>query len=368
MSADIRPARASDIDALLAIENTVFDTDRISRRSFRQHVESDTVTLLVGEENASLAGYCLVLYRKGSGVARLYSIAVSPQSAGSGVGRMLLKAAEDAAYAHERLVLRLEVREDNSRAIGLYERTGYRRIGREEDYYEDGAAALRYEKLLRGEVSPHAGVPYYEQTADFTCGPACLMMAKARFDPAFKPSPILEVRLWRQATTVFMMSGPGGCEPFGLAVAAVDIGLAAQIMVSHKGPLFLDSVRDEEKRRVMRLAQLDFRNRARALAIPVSDRAFTLDDIRDALQRGALVAVLISGYLMFGKKVPHWVLAIGDDGGHIFVHDPWVEDERGETAADAANIPIPHASFMRMAQFGRRGLRAAVVLGDMKTR
>jgi hypothetical protein len=74
------------------------------------------------------------------------------------------------------------------------------------------------------------------------------------------------------------------------------------------------------------------------------------------------VVVLISGFLMFGKKVPHWVLAIGDDGSHILIHDPWVEDARGETQADAANIPIPYDIFMGMAQFGRR-LRAAVILG-----
>jgi hypothetical protein len=67
---------------------------------------------------------------------------------------------------------------------------------------------------------------------------------------------------------------------------------------------------------------------------------------------------------MFGKKVPHWVLAIGDDGAHIVIHDPWVEDERGETAADAASIPVPYSVFMNMAQFGRPSLRAAVILGD----
>jgi hypothetical protein len=112
----------------------------------------------------------------------------------------------------------------------------------------------------------------------------------------------------------------------------------------------------------MELAQVDFRNRAEEYGIKVDYRAFTLDDIRGALAAGQLVVVLVSGFLMFGKKVPHWVLAIGDDGTHIRIHDPWVEDERGETQADAANIPIPYEIFMAMAQFGRR-LRAAVILG-----
>jgi hypothetical protein len=177
------------------------------------------------------------------------------------------------------------------------------------------------------------------------------------------PDAVMEVRLWREATTIFMMSGPGGCEPFGLAVAAYEHGLAPEIIVSFFGALFLQSVRSDEKRRVMELAQVDFRNRAATYAIPVDYRNFVLDDIRRALGEGRLVMVLVSGFIMFGKKVPHWVLAIGDDGDHIILHDPWVEDERGETEADAASIPIPYSIFMAMAQYGREGLRAAVILG-----
>lgn len=363
MTTALRRAAASDIDQLVALENAVFDADRISRRSFRQLIDRETAETIVAETDGRISGYAMVLFRKGTAVARLYSIAVLPAAGGSGLGARLLEAAEDAAFGHGRMVLRLEVREDNARAIGLYERRGYRRIGRYLDYYADHTSALRYEKLLRG-AAPHAtAVPYYEQTADFTCGPCCLMMAMAHYRPGFQPSPLMEIRLWREATTIFMLSGPGGCEPHGMAVAAALNGLDAEVIVSEEGPLFLQSVRSQEKRRVMELAQADFRQRAAELGIPVSVRSFTLEDIRAALAEGRLVAVLLSGFTMFGKKVPHWVLAIGDDGGHIFVHDPWVEDEAGETVADAANIPIPHSVFMAMAQFGKPPLRAAVLLG-----
>lgn len=363
MNVRIRAALAADIDALVAIENTAFSTDRISRRSFRLLIENDTAAVLAADRGTGPLGYCVVLYRRGSAVARLYSIATAADVAAQGIGRILLEAAEDAAYENDRLILRLEVREDNPRAIALYEKNGYRRIGQEPDYYEDGATALRYEKMLRGDAPFATTVPYYEQTEEFTCGPACLLMAKAAFEPGFIPDAVMEVRLWREATTIFMMSGPGGCEPFGLAVAAYEHGLAPQIIVSFLGALFLQSVRSDEKRRVMELAQVDFRNRADAYGIPVEYRNFGLEDIRRALADGRLVMVLVSGFIMFGKKVPHWVLAIGDDGDHIILHDPWVEDERGETKADAASIPIPHSIFMAMAQYGREGLRAAVILG-----
>ncbi len=367
MPAEIRTARASDVDDLAAIEKAVFSSDRISRRSFRLFIERETAEALVGEVDGRVAGYAIVLFRKGSGVARLYSIAVGPFFAALGIGRQLLSAAEEAAFEHDRMMLRLEVREDNGRAIRIYERAGYRKIGREPGYYEDGEAALRYEKTLRGDLPVATRVPFYQQTCEFTCGPCCLMMAMANFDPGFVPDPVMEIRLWREATTIFMMSGPGGCEPFGLAVAGYESGLGAEIFVSFYGALFLQSVRSHDKRRIMELAQVDFRRRAELYGIPVNYRPFTIDDIRTAIAGGKLVLVLISGFLMFGKKVPHWVLAIGDDGDHILIHDPWVEDERQETILDAANIPVPYGIFMNMAQFGRDGLRAAITLGMRET-
>ena len=62
----------------------------------------------------------MILFRAGTGMARLYSLAVHPEMAGKGIGRKLLEAAEDAAFEHDRLFLRLEVREDNASAIALY--------------------------------------------------------------------------------------------------------------------------------------------------------------------------------------------------------------------------------------------------------
>jgi len=37
---------------------------------------------------------------------------------------------------------------------------------------------------------------------------------------AYQPSREEEINLWREATTIFMTSGHGGCHPIGLALAA----------------------------------------------------------------------------------------------------------------------------------------------------
>jgi len=370
----VRTATPADLDQLVALENAVFTSDRISRRSFRNLIGASSALILVVEDPACVSkdatevlGYAALLFRRGTGLARLYSLAVSPRAAGRGIGRSLLDAAEAAAFDRDRILLRLEVREDNARAIGLYRAAGYRPIGRYLDYYADHMPALRFEKTLRGSRPFETGVPYYEQTTDFTCGACCLMMAMARDLPDFELDPVMEIRLWREATTVFMMSGPGGCDPYGLAVTAYEFGLDAAIHVSHAGDLFLDSVRSVEKQKVMALAQEDFRRRAARYAIPVVVSPFSLDDLRRQILAGGTAIVLVSGYQMFSKKVPHWVLVHGDDGRHLIVHDPWVADERGESIADAAYLPVPYETFDRMARFGKAGLRAAVMLSKRRS-
>lgn len=154
MTADIRPARASDASAILAIENTAFEGDRISARSMRRLLAGRSAAVLVAPVRDVVAGYCVVLWREGTRVARLYSIATDKNHGGAGIGRALLEAAEAVAQQRGRRLMRLEVREDNCRARALYERNGYRFIGRLQRYYHDGAMALRYEKELPPAVPP----------------------------------------------------------------------------------------------------------------------------------------------------------------------------------------------------------------------
>lgn len=146
MPAEIRPARATDIDALVALEESAFESERHSRRTFRNLSSAATAALLVATEGGKLLGYCLVLFRSNSAGARLYSIATAHE--GTGLGRRLLNAAEAAARARGCLTIHLEVREDNLRAIQIYEKSGYRQTGTRPGYYSDGQSARTYRKVL----------------------------------------------------------------------------------------------------------------------------------------------------------------------------------------------------------------------------
>jgi ribosomal protein S18 acetylase RimI-like enzyme len=150
MQAKFRAASAADLGALIDLENRSFSSDRLSPESLRRLVSSPSAAVIVAIVGQALAGYAVVLLRTGSRIARLYSLAVEPDH--RGLGRELLGAAERKAASRGSSLLRLEVREDNARAISLYESASYRRFGQKHDYYADGATALRFEKLLMPEA------------------------------------------------------------------------------------------------------------------------------------------------------------------------------------------------------------------------
>ena len=84
----VRKAERGDLDVLMELEQRVFATDRLSRRSFRHFLSSPGARVIVAEENGSgLAGYAIVLFRPRSAAARLYSIAVDADMRGRGIAR-----------------------------------------------------------------------------------------------------------------------------------------------------------------------------------------------------------------------------------------------------------------------------------------
>jgi ribosomal protein S18 acetylase RimI-like enzyme len=357
----IRPALVRDIPALVQLENRSFATDRLSRRSFRHLLTRGNAVLLVDEQE-QLRGYILVLFNAGTSMARFYSIAVAAEYKGQGVGAGLVAAAEAAALEKGAITTRLEIRRDNEASQRLFTRLGYRLFGHYPDYYEDHMEALRYEKrLIRGRADL-ARVPYYQQTLEFTCGPASLMMAMHAVDHRVPLDRKLELRLWREATTIFMTAGHGGCGPYGLAVAAHKLGFGVEVWVSDERVLLVDSVRSEEKKEVMRLVQEDFLDEANQLGIPIHYQPLALEVMQQRFEQGAIPVVLISSYRIYQEKFPHWVVVTGFDERFIYVHDPYIDVEQGKTQVDTMNMPIRKSEFARMARYGKANLRAAILI------
>lgn len=151
----IRHADLCDVPALLSLEERCFPTDRLSRRSLRRFARHDTALMLVDERANRIAGYGLVLFRGNSRGARLYSFAVDRDFRGVGIADALLDACEQGGIARGMERMRLEVREDNSAALRLYTRHGYRLVAEVPAYYEDRGTALRMEKELVSALRSH---------------------------------------------------------------------------------------------------------------------------------------------------------------------------------------------------------------------
>ncbi len=362
--AEPRPATLADLDALVALENACFESDRISRRSFRHLLtKGRQCTLVVGGDDGTLYGYAMVLFHRGTSLARLYSLAVHSDHRGHGHARRLISAAEDAAKDGAAAYLRLEVRTDSEQAVAMYQRAGYRTFGRMAGYYEDGCDAWRMEKPLIGPRPADADrIPYYPQSLDFTCGPACLMMAMAALEPGRKMDAVEELRLWRESTTVFMTRGPAGCSPYGLALAAKRRGFRVSLHVHDPDVMFIDSVRNPRKKEVVRLVQEDYLAQIEEAGIPLDDVPMSMSELASEMAHGAVPIVLISTYALDREKVPHWVVVTAFDDRFVYVHDPFVDPDVIQSPTDRMALPIPREDFERMSRYGRARQRAALVL------
>lgn len=141
----VRAARAADAAGILALERS-FPGDRMSARSVRHFLRVPTARVRVAVAGGNIAGAIILLLRRNSRWARIYSVAVDPDYRGQGIGRRLIVAAEADARQRGCCGVALEVREDNVAARTLYDGLGYRVDAVLPDYYEDGAPGIRLRK------------------------------------------------------------------------------------------------------------------------------------------------------------------------------------------------------------------------------
>jgi ribosomal protein S18 acetylase RimI-like enzyme len=141
----VGPNRTED---LLALEESCFPMDRISRKNLLNLLRSTSAFCVAAYQCRELVGSMVVLFRAGTRVARVYSLAVRPDSRGKGVGRRMLARADKEARLRGCTRIRLEVRMDNIPAIRLYEHLGYVDVKVIPNYYEDDTHAMVYLKEL----------------------------------------------------------------------------------------------------------------------------------------------------------------------------------------------------------------------------
>lgn len=127
----LRTMTPENLDAVMAIEQAAY-SHPWSRGNFRDSLNPlfDAQCLWLGDE---LLGYFLAMH--GVEEMHLLNITVAPARQGQGWAHMMLDALSLISRNAGAQTLWLEVRQGNARALQVYERYGFVRVGLRKDYY-----------------------------------------------------------------------------------------------------------------------------------------------------------------------------------------------------------------------------------------
>ena len=131
-----RPMQAGDLECVAALAREA-EPFGWTLRNFQDALASG-YRCTVGVVGDAIVGYSVVSHVLDE--CELLEIAVAPAFQGRGYGCALLERAKRDAAAGCAVVMRLEVRESNARARGMYSRHGFAEDGIRRNYYrtEDG--------------------------------------------------------------------------------------------------------------------------------------------------------------------------------------------------------------------------------------
>lgn len=133
MNFTIIPMTDSHLPAVAALEKVCFPAEAWSENLFRAALDDPNTAILLAEgEGGAVLGYAVLSVILDEG--NLDNIAVAPEYRRRGVAGALLSALT--GFGREHLaVLMLEVRASNTPALALYEKHGFRAVGRRKNYY-----------------------------------------------------------------------------------------------------------------------------------------------------------------------------------------------------------------------------------------
>lgn len=155
----LRPAGPADLDAIMALETSIFTSDAWSRATMRAELAGGHGHYLVAVDQGdtgpdAVIGYAGLLALAAAADADVQTIAVAPAKRGQGIGSALLQALLDEAVRRGVDRVFLEVRADNPVAQQLYRGFGFASIGVRRGYYQpDGVDAIVMSRAVTDAAS-----------------------------------------------------------------------------------------------------------------------------------------------------------------------------------------------------------------------
>jgi ribosomal-protein-alanine N-acetyltransferase len=143
----IVPMRTEDLDEVHRIETDVYPFPW-TIRNFQDSINSGYDTWVARDTHGIVVGYFFMMLAVDE--AHLLNITIRRDLQGCGLGRVLLDRVVAIAREKDALSVLLEVRPSNPRALAIYERYGFTKIGQRKGYYpapdrtREDAIVMRY--------------------------------------------------------------------------------------------------------------------------------------------------------------------------------------------------------------------------------
>jgi ribosomal-protein-alanine acetyltransferase len=150
MEITIEDASVRLLDELYAIEKQCFKQEAFSKRQIGYLLTDYNALSLVARVDGEVAGFIIarIDVEGDSPAGHILTIDVALQHRRKGIATRLLNQIETMLKEKGVRECRLEVREDNAAAIGLYFKLGYKQVAKLERYYR-GAHGLYLRKILQ---------------------------------------------------------------------------------------------------------------------------------------------------------------------------------------------------------------------------
>jgi len=137
-----RVANAFDLPVFVSLDKELFPYSPWSTSQYKEEFSSPTRHFVVAVDAAqNIVGYAGV-FAPGGAEADVLTVGVIPTHRGKGIAKALMAMITDWAREQGSIAMMLEVKVDNTEAIGLYESLNYSKLNVRKDYFGAGLDAL----------------------------------------------------------------------------------------------------------------------------------------------------------------------------------------------------------------------------------
>jgi len=167
-------------------------------------------------------------------------------------------------------------------------------------------------------------IPYWKQTTEASCGPACLLMVFNYLNPKYGLSKGKEWELWRETSLLTWR----GTHPYGLSLALLRRGHKVDLIRS--GRKIWQDVNFSLNNSALKYAIQKQEKESKRLGLKEKiKKKISLEDLNKYIKKGKIPILLIQLIKKDNSLgFAHWVILLGIDKKYVILNDPYVSGNR----------------------------------------